>query len=177
MTALPYNHTDGGRHAAMYVENEIEPRVNKGDCVTRAIAIATGTPYAEVYEDIKYLCDTEEPIRYEKKSDVNNGVNNRIWAPYVEEYFNVASSYKSPAMFDVTDVGEQPINDCGHFHLDADEFSEGTFIVEIWGHLLAIIDGVLHDSWDSNGNYKHSSKRTQCEGRHIVFGWWKIERT
>ena len=53
-----YVEDDGGRAAAGYGEPE-------GDCVARAITIATGKPYAEVFEALKAahgpLCEAPPP--------------------------------------------------------------------------------------------------------------------
>lgn len=43
MTALPWVHSDGGRAEAGF-------KGDTGDCVTRAIAIALGLPYRDVYD-------------------------------------------------------------------------------------------------------------------------------
>ena len=54
---MTYLHNDGGREAAGY-------KGHTGDCVTRAIAIATGKPYVEIFVmatnvyfvgDVKYV--------------------------------------------------------------------------------------------------------------------------
>lgn len=161
MTALPYNRTDGGRQDAI-TDGEIDSRINKGDCVTRAIAIATNTPYAEVYEDIKYLCETEKPVFDRKMSDPNNGVYPELYMPYIEQYFNVtAKAYDEEHL------------DKPHRHVSSEDFGTGTFIVQIHRHLLAIIDGVIHDSWDSN-NKGWRTKRNQHDGQNCVIRWWKI---
>lgn len=43
MTTVPWDEDDGGRAAAGF-------KGDTGDCVTRAISIATGRPYREVYD-------------------------------------------------------------------------------------------------------------------------------
>lgn len=43
---------DGGRQAAGY-------KGSAGDCVTRAVAIATGQPYAKVYADLSAYAGSE----------------------------------------------------------------------------------------------------------------------
>ena len=40
---MPFKYSDGGRAAAGY-------KGTAGDCATRAIALATGKPYQEVYD-------------------------------------------------------------------------------------------------------------------------------
>ena len=49
---LPFVHDDGGRAAAGF-------KGEARDCVTRAIAIATGLPYREVYDTINEVAEDE----------------------------------------------------------------------------------------------------------------------
>ena len=62
MTTYQYN--DGGREAAGF-------KGKAGDCVVRAIAIASGRDYATVYNEVNQLSENE---RGAKRSKANAGV-------------------------------------------------------------------------------------------------------
>jgi hypothetical protein len=51
-------------------------------------------------------------------------------------------------------------------HLRAEDLPKGRIIVRVSKHLAAVIDGVLHDTYDC------SRKGTRC-----VYGFWKYDRT
>jgi hypothetical protein len=68
---------DGGRIAAGY-------KGFTGDCVTRAIAIATGKPYQEVYDALKSLTKVERITkRRTKHSNVRLGVRKDTYRKYL----------------------------------------------------------------------------------------------
>lgn len=52
---------DGGRKDAGY-------KGNTGDCVTRAIAIATGKPYKEIYDALNLLSENERIGKRKKRN-------------------------------------------------------------------------------------------------------------
>jgi hypothetical protein len=60
---MEFVYNDGGRAAAGF-------KGSTGDCVTRAIAIATGKPYAEVYDALNELA------KLERKGKRKRGVSN-----------------------------------------------------------------------------------------------------
>ena len=89
MTNFKYN--DGGRELSGY-------KGKTGDCVTRAIAIATGKPYQEVYDDLaqwaKDYCLTRndrvaKSMRKAKSGSLRStspryGVYKEVYKPYLE---------------------------------------------------------------------------------------------
>src|SRR3990172_460193 len=69
---------DGGRALAGY-KGEV------CDCVTRAIAIATGIPYKKVYRDINRLAKNERTGKWKKsKSNARLGVYPYTWKKYLK---------------------------------------------------------------------------------------------
>lgn len=63
-----WTYNDGGRCAAGY-------KGATGDCVTRAIAIATGKPYQEVYDLVNAVSKASEQRRRRKgRSSARTGV-------------------------------------------------------------------------------------------------------
>lgn len=109
---------DGGRSAAGF-------KGEARDCVTRAIAIATGQPYKKVYNEI-FKMQGYTP---------RNGVFRKIYQKYLK---NLGWSWK-PTML----VGQG----C-KVHLKKDELPEGTIIVRLSRHLAAVQDGVVMDTFD-----------------------------
>ena len=75
---------DGGRATAGYKEAS-------GDCVARAITIATGKPYAEVFEELKaryakYVkhLHKDHYERRRRKEAVEHGCSEKVSSPYLE---------------------------------------------------------------------------------------------
>ena len=131
---------DGGRAAAGYGEPE-------GDCVARAITIATGKPYAEVFEALKaaharhvkrlrpgsYAAGLEGRRRTEP---IHNGCDRKVYEPYLRS------------------LGWQWTRIRERLFLRAGALPPGRLIVLVHGHLVAVIDGVIRDTYDSGGTGK-----------------------
>jgi len=120
---------DGGRKAAGY-------KGKTGDCVTRAIAIATGLPYQEVYDALNGLADSERTGKRKRgKSNSRTGVYKQTKRKYLESLGWVWT----PTM---------QIGSGCKVHLRSDELPSGRLIVALSRHSAAVIDGVLHDTYD-----------------------------
>jgi hypothetical protein len=133
---------DGGRAAAGY-------KGETGDCVVRAIAIATKTPYQEVYDALNTMARETKPRKRERPSSSRTGVSKRIFEKYLSDLgwrwtatMNIGSGCK--------------------VHLRADELPTGPLIARVSKHLVAVIDGVIHDTHDC------SRSGTRC-----VYGYWR----
>jgi glycerophosphoryl diester phosphodiesterase len=114
-------YNDGGRSAAGF-------KGNAGDCVARAISIAGGKPYAEVY---KRLADGQASIG--RRRSARNGVSTD--APWFKKYmselgFEWVAAYSK--------------------HLSADELPPGHIICDVGRHYVAVIDRFMHDTGDSS---------------------------
>lgn len=115
--------TDGGRAAAGF-------KGEAGDCVTRAIAIATGRRYRDVYDDLaRRMADLGQP----------RSARNGIARPAYDAYLADAGWTWVPTM----QVGQG----CT-VHLRADELPGGPLVVRVSKHMTAVIDGVVHDDHD-----------------------------
>ena len=143
---------DGGRSAAGY-------KGYSGDCVTRAIAIATGKPYQEVYDAINELSKSERPRRG-KRSSSRNGV----MKPTIRKYIASLGWVWYPTM---------GIGTGCHVHLKDGELPMGRLIVAVSRHLTAVIDGVIHDTDDPQREtaYFENNKLVRVSGR-CVYGYW-----
>ena len=138
---LEYN--DGGREDAGY-------RGYAGDCAVRAVAIATGKPYQEVYDAINLLAKTERTGKRKRgKSSARNGVYKQTFNRYMKSI-----GWKwTPTM---------TIGSGCRVHLKESELPKGRIIVRLSKHWSAVIDGVVHDTHDP------SRGGTRC-----VYGYWQ----
>lgn len=124
---------DGGRQAAGYTGRT-------GDCVTRAIAIATEKPYQEVYDALNAIARYERTgKRKKRKSNARTGV----YRYTIHTYLTSIGWTWHPTMF----VGQG----C-KVHLKPEELPSGRLIVRVSRHLVAVIDGVCYDIGDSSRN-------------------------
>ena len=139
---MEWIYDDGGR--SHYFKAE---RV--GDCACRAIAIATGTDYKEVYDLInKYAKKERTGKRKKGVSNARNGV------------------YKDTAKKVMAELGWKwhPVMTIGAgctMHMREDELPTGRIVVSLSKHYAAVIDGVLHDTYDCTR-----------EGTRCVYGYW-----
>mgnify|MGYP006413036409 CR=1 FL=1 len=133
---------DGGRH--IYFRG-----VAAGDCVTRAIAIATRQDYLDVYDALNILSKIERPRGHRKRSSASNGMHKATSKRY---------------MRDLDGWEWQPTMGIGtgcRVHLREDELPKGRLIVSVTKHWCAVIDGVVHDTGDP------------CRGgTRCVYGYW-----
>lgn len=135
---------DGGREAAGFTGTT-------GDCVTRAIAIATGLPYRQVYNDL-FEGERERMARHRAKGSASprNGIHRHVY----EEYLVTACDWVW--------VPTMKIGQGCTVHLRADELPNGRLIARLSKHVCAVIDGVIHD------NYDPSRDGTRC-----VYGYFQ----
>lgn len=120
---------DGGRSAAGY-QGKAE------DCVCRAISIATGKPYQEVYDELNLAAASERTgKRKKKKSHARTGV----FKPTTRRYMASLGWRWTPTM---------QIGSGCKVHLREGELPAGKLIVKVSHHCVAVIDGVIHDTHD-----------------------------
>lgn len=147
---------DGGR--SKYFKGDA------GDCVTRAIAIATGIDYKEVYDALFDGIDqlkTSGRSRYAKKLRIKksgtrgtsprNGVHPKVYDKYLKSL-----GWKW--------VPTMTIGSGCKVHLRGDELPKGRLIVRVSKHVCAVIDGVLHDTYDCSRG-----------GQRCVYGYYVNE--
>jgi hypothetical protein len=127
---------DGGRSAAGFIGGA-------GDCVVRSIAIATGLPYMQVYEDLR-----EANARYAQERDnkLSRMLKQRGSSPRNGNHRNVFHEYILKQGFEW--VPTMKVGAGCRVHLRPDELPSGTLIVKVSKHLTTVIDGVLHDTHD-----------------------------
>lgn len=128
---MKYEFDDGGREAAGF-------KGRAGDCVARSIAIASGKPYAEVYAALAHGMGTQRAGKRGKKAkSARNGVTtSRKW---FKEYMASLGATWTPTM---------QIGSGCKVHLRADELPAGRLVVAVSKHYTAVIDGVIHDTFN-----------------------------
>lgn len=140
---------DGGRAAAGY-------RGNTRDCVSRAISIAAERPYQEVYDALTWN-QREYGERHRNKvarvimggkRTARTGIFREVYEPYLES-------------LGFRWVPTMQIGQGCKVHLKSDELPRGRIVVAVSRHLCAVIDGVLHDTFDC------SRGETRC-----VYGYY-----
>jgi hypothetical protein len=133
---------DGGREASGFNEPAT------GGCVVRAIAIATGKPYREVFHalqnglrhqiEVERLCSLKYGIKgdYRPTATPPGGLCGHVFGPYLRwlgwEYV------------------VRPVGTNGKpLRLRDGALPSGRLIVLLSNHLVAVIDGTLHDTFNS----------------------------
>ena len=104
------------------------------DCVCRAVAIATERPYQEIWDALKAMMEAEGPRQ--RRSGVEELVQHKLmetlgwtWVP------------------------------TSKVHLREDELPSGRLVVSIRQHSVAVVDGVIHDTYDCSLNVSGKSRR------------------
>jgi hypothetical protein len=132
---IRYKYNDGGRKEAGF-------KGTANDCVVRAIAIALEKPYRQVYDELKIMC------RKQLNGDsVRSGIGRKLCSEYLRERGWKRTPRKT--------------------HLSADELPQGRIICLLNSraeyHLVAVIDGVIHDTFDPSR-----------EGKRVVYGYYSF---
>lgn len=112
----------------MWKNYNANPRgLHTGDCTIRAISTALGEEYEETLAGISIyalvFCDLPS--------------SNRVWG----EYLKSQGFRRKPVECDCT-VSEF-----------ADNHSKGVYVLALSGHVVAVVDGIYYDTWDSGDEY------------------------
>lgn len=124
---MDFVYNDGGR--SKYFKG------STGDCVTRAVSIATGKDYKEIYDLVNSYAKMERVGKRKGISNARTGV------------------YKNTIYKILTDLGYKwiPTMKFGtgcQVHLKKEELPSGTIIVKLSKHLTTVIDGVINDTYN-----------------------------
>ena len=139
---MEWVYNDGGRADAGF-------KGTTGDCVCRAIAIATERPYREVYDLINEFGKVERTGKRKKgKSSARNGVYKDTIRKVMEHYGWVWH----PTM---------QIGSGCKVHLRDGELPKGRLVVNVSKHTTAVIDGTIHDIYDPSR-----------DGERCVYGYF-----
>ena len=110
-----------------------------GDCVVRAISIASGYDYKVVYDYARSI-----------GADARNGI-------FKKDIHKIATHFGGHWTATMT------IGSGCQVHLRADELPTGRLVCSLSKHLTAVIDGVIHDTYDPSRN-----------GSRCVYGIFKF---
>jgi hypothetical protein len=146
---MQHIHNDGGRKAAGY-------KGKAGDCVTRAIAIATQQPYEQVRQGLmaqtRHWIDTSRSRAAKRQAQdgatVSKGVFREVYDAYLKSLGWVW-------------VATMRVGSGCQVHLRASELPAGRIICRLSKHICAVVDHVVHDTYDP------SRAGTRC-----VYGYW-----
>jgi len=141
-----WEETDGGRADAGYGDGL------EGDCVVRAITIATEKPYAEVREAL-FARAARYAKQYPRSRHADAIKRSKKGGYNVEPVFR---GYLKSLGWQYTEPKE-------HVYLRADMLPPGRLVVLVSRHAVAVVDGVIHDNWDCGGR----------SGRVRVEGYWR----
>lgn len=133
---------DGGRADAGF-------RGATGDCVVRAIAIATPLPYRQVYDEL-YAASAATRGRASENPSPRSGVFTHVLRPYLAALGFVWT----PTM---------QIGSGCRVHLADNELPAGRLIVRLSRHITAVLDGTIRDTYDPRRG------DTRC-----VYGFWRL---
>ncbi len=147
--ALDFRLNDGGREVAGF-------QGGAGDCVVRAIAIATQIPYMHVYEDLRAANAAYADKRNDKLA---RRLNTKGASPRNGNHRNVFHDYILGHGFNW--VPTMRVGGGCQAHLRADELPSGTLIVRVSKHLTTVINGVIQDT--------HNPSRG---GSRCVYGYY-----
>ncbi len=163
MTKLSFEFDDGGRASGGY-------KGNAGDCVARAIAIASDRPYKEIYGRIAQIEGSTRKSKRKptgRSASAGRGVftNRKAFKDFMVEYgFEWVST--------------MGIGTGCTVHLVNEELPMGRLVVSISKHYTAVIDGVIRDTHDPR---RHSVEIGMKDGEpykkewdRCVYGYWKM---
>ncbi len=142
---MKFQYNDGGREEAGY-------KGSVGDCTVRAIAIATGLPYRKVYDDL-FKLNKKNNARGERTSPRDGGTAMKT----IKEYMAYNAFDWTPTM---------GIGTGTTVHLKEGELPDGKLVVRCSKHMVAVIDGVIHDIYNPSRG-----------GTRAVYGYFRIENT
>lgn len=152
--AAKFQVNDGGRAAAGY-------KGKAGDCVCRAVAIASGRPYQEIYDR---LAKGNAAQRKGKRSRPSKGDGQET----ADHGIIVRRKWFKDYMVELgaTWVPTMKIGSGCQVHLRSDELPAGRLVVAVSRHYTTVINGVINDTYDCSR-----------EGTRCVYGYWMFPAT
>ena len=152
---MKHVYNDGGRLEAGF-------KSTADDCVARALAIATGRPYQQIYDRLAEGNATQRRSKRETESESRTGkhtASNGIFT--TRKWFK---DYMIELGF--VWVATMGIGTGCKVHLRDGELPNGRLVCNVSRHITAVIDGVIHDTHDP------SRGGTRC-----VYGYWRLKDT
>lgn len=138
---------DGGREAS-------GRKGQAGDCVCRAISIAADLPYDQVYKRLAAGNASQRKSKHCK--DRSRSARNGIFT--TRKWFK---DYMLELGFEWT--ATMSIGSGCKVHLRSDELPSGRLVCNVSNHQVAVIDGVVNDTFDCTR-----------DGKRCVYGYWRL---
>lgn len=134
LSSMKIKYDDGGRSKYFAASNV-------GDCVTRAVAIATKRDYKEVYNTIAKI------VGYTPRNGVHKKDTRKVMAHFGGRWHSCMT------------IG----SGCTTHLADGEIPMHGRLVCKCSKHVVAVIDGVIHDTYDASRN-----------GNRCVYGYWSF---
>lgn len=161
---MTYVYDDGGRAAAGY-------KGHAGDCVVRAIAIAAELPYEQVYRELfeasrdrygrsKAYGPAVRKVRFHGDGSVSESAPRRRRTS-ANSPRNGVSKPVTRAYMKRLGWTWTPFGSGCKVHLRADNLPAGRIIASCSRHVVAVVDGIIRDTYDSSRG-----------GSRCVYGYW-----
>jgi len=157
--SMPVEIDDGGRNAAGF-------KGRAGDCVTRSIAIAAGLPYQAVYDVLATGNQnqrlTKRSSRQTGKRTASHGINTtRKW---FKDQMAAWGFRWVPCM---------QIGSGCKVHLLRGELPSGRLVVALSKHYTAVVDGVVHDTFDPHRTTLWCKDGVTGMSHRCVYVYWE----
>ena len=120
---ITFVYDDGGRAEAGF-------EGKAGDCVARAIAIASGKPYKEVYKEL-----AKRNQEAGGKRSARNGIARKVYEKYLTE-------------LGFTWIPKMKVGQGVTTHVRKDELPNGVAILRLSRHLTVSVSGEIRDTYD-----------------------------
>lgn len=146
---MAWVYDDGGRKAAGY-------KGRAKDCAARAVAIATGLPYAQVHESLAQGNYAQRKTKRSKATEQTADAGIYTRRKWFRDYMVGLGFTWIPTM---------QVGDGCRVHLRADNLPMGRIVIRVTKHLTCMIDGVIRDTHDPSRN-----------GSRCVYGYWILNR-
>ena len=136
-TLMEYIYNDGGR--SKYFKGKA------GDCVCRAISIASNRDYKEVYDSLKKALGTPRNGVFTKNKAFKDWMvaNGFVWTP-------------------CSGIGVKT-----SVHFIEGELPKGRLVCSVAKHYVAVVDDKVYDTWDSRYNSFNEVRR--------IYGYWEYK--
>lgn len=139
---MKFIYDDGGRAMCGF-------KGRTGDCVTRAISIVTQRPYSQVYLELAAMNSKMRKTKTRTKSVGKKTASEGIYttSQLFKDYMRKLNFTWVPCM--------KPGTGC-KVHLTDGELPMGRLVVRVSNHLTAVIDGVIHDTFNPQRDKSYS---------------------
>ena len=167
MTPIPFVKNDGGRRDSGF-------RGNAGDCVARAVAIASGMPYKDVYNSLAHGNKNQRKTKNMQKSGL--GKKSARHGIYTKrKWFKDYMKSLGFRWVATSGIGIESAKCC------SEDIPDGNIIIAKRRHYAAVINGVLNDTYNSTEPRYYTGIENGNEYRRLTFtnlyGYWiKDER-